>query len=66
MHQALVHLLHSENSEVHRAALCALRAYAVEGQFAVEVEARGALGPTIKHLPSTTPDVRARALALLR
>ena len=51
---------------MHRAALCALRAYAVEGTFAAEVDARGALGPTLRLLGSTAPDVPARALALLR
>ncbi len=66
MRQALVHLLHSENTNVHRAALCALRAYTVEGQYAVEVCSRSGLAPAVKLLDSTTRDVCARALAFIR
>jgi hypothetical protein len=63
--KALVNLLHSENVDVHRAVLCALRAYAVEGKFAMEIESRGCLAPTFKLMHSDRHDVVARALRLL-
>lgn len=63
--KALVNLLHSENVDVHRAVLCALRAYAVEGKYAMEIESRGCLAPTFKLMHSDRPDVVARALRLL-
>ena len=61
----LVNLLHSENVDVHKAALAALRAYAVEGKLAKEVEDRGALSQVCKLLDSDKNEVVARALQLL-
>mmetsp|Transcript_36732 Transcript_36732/g.90406 ORF Transcript_36732/g.90406 Transcript_36732/m.90406 type:complete len:358 (+) Transcript_36732:437-1510(+) len=63
--KALVNLLHSENVDVHRAVLCALRVYAVEGRYALEIDSRGCLPPTIKLLNSDRHDVVARSLRLL-
>jgi hypothetical protein len=61
----LVNLLYSENIDVHKAALTALRAYSVEAKFAKEVEDRGALSQTCKLVDSDKPEVVARALSLL-
>lgn len=61
----LVNLLHSENIDVHKAALAALRAYSVEARLAKEVEDRGALSQACKLVTSDKPEVIARALALL-
>ena len=61
----LVNLLHSENIDVHKAALCALRAYSVEAKLAKEIEDRGALSQVCKLVTSDKNDVIARALALL-
>ena len=61
----LVNLLYSENIDVHKAALAALRAYSVEAKFAKEVEDRGALSQACKLVDSDKPEVVARALALL-
>mmetsp|Transcript_40106 Transcript_40106/g.78603 ORF Transcript_40106/g.78603 Transcript_40106/m.78603 type:complete len:357 (+) Transcript_40106:217-1287(+) len=63
--KALVNLLHSENVDVHRSVLCALRAYAIEGKYASELHDRGCLTPTYKLVHSDKPDVQARALRLL-
>mmetsp|Transcript_38829 Transcript_38829/g.97256 ORF Transcript_38829/g.97256 Transcript_38829/m.97256 type:complete len:358 (-) Transcript_38829:24-1097(-) len=63
--KAMVNLLHSENVDVHRAVLCALRAYAIEGKYASELDQRGCLAPTFKLVLSDKHDVVARALRLL-
>ena len=61
----LVNLLHSENVDVHKAAMAALRAYSVEAKLAKEVEDRGALSQVCKLLESPQNEVVARALQLL-
>ena len=61
----LVNLLHSENVDVHKAALAALRAYSVEAKLAKEVEDRGALSQVCKLVTSDKNEVVARALQLL-
>mmetsp|Transcript_103689 Transcript_103689/g.167196 ORF Transcript_103689/g.167196 Transcript_103689/m.167196 type:complete len:213 (+) Transcript_103689:167-805(+) len=61
----LVNLLHSENIDVHKAALAALRAYSVEARLAKEVEDRGALSQVCKLVTSDKNEVVARALAVL-
>ena len=61
----LVNLLHSENIDVHTAALAALRSYAVDAKLAKEIEDRGALPQTCKLITSDKTEVVARALALL-
>ena len=63
----LVNLLHSENMDVHKAALTALRSWAVEAKNAKEIEDRpGALSQVCKLIvTSDKAEVKARALSLL-
>eukprot|EP00960_Hanusia_phi_P041048 754809-Hanusia_phi.AAC.3 len=60
----LVNLLYSQHVDVHKAALCALRAYCVEPARAQEVEQREALSQICKLSRSDKDDVVFRALSL--
>ncbi|KAJ1484358.1 armadillo-type protein [Baffinella frigidus] len=61
----LVNLVHSENHGVHTAALCALRAYALDARYAIEVDQRGGLPQVCRLVFSEKSEAVARALDLL-
>ena len=65
MCRPLVNLLHSENHAVHTAALCALRSYALDARFAMEVDQRGGLPQVCRLVFGDKSEAVARALDLL-
>mmetsp|Transcript_19266 Transcript_19266/g.63748 ORF Transcript_19266/g.63748 Transcript_19266/m.63748 type:complete len:281 (+) Transcript_19266:514-1356(+) len=60
----LVNLLYSQHVDVHKAALCALRAYCVDPARAQEIEQRECLSQVCKLARSDKDDVIFRALSL--